>query len=82
MRLFALVRKDDGIALVMALVFMSLLLTAGSTITYYSTTNTKDAAHASGSQKAFSAAEAGLNEGIAVLANAALPTQSTTLPGE
>jgi hypothetical protein len=81
MRRCAVVRREEGIALVMALVFMSLLLTAGSTITYYATTNTRDAAFQAGNQKAFSAAEAGLNEAIAVLGNAALPTLSTTLPG-
>ena len=72
--------REDGIALVMALVFMAVLLTVGGTVTYYATTNTRDAAFQAGNQRAFSAAEAGLNEGIAVLANAGNPTLSSTLP--
>jgi uncharacterized protein (UPF0333 family) len=79
-RRLAFVVREDGIALVMALVFMAVLLTVAGTVTYYATTNTRDAAFQAGNQKAFSAAEAGLNEAIAVLANVSNPTLSSTLP--
>jgi Tfp pilus assembly protein PilX len=80
LRRLARLRHEEGIALVMSLVYMTVALSAGGTITYFAATNTRHAAYERGNQKAFAAAEAGLNEAIAVLGNSTLPTVPTTLP--
>jgi Tfp pilus assembly protein PilX len=76
----SLLRGEEGIALVMALVFSTLLLASGSTFVYYATTNQDSAASSTARQTAFNLAEAGLNEGVSVLFNASDPSSSTSLP--
>jgi Tfp pilus assembly protein PilX len=79
-RLFSRLCGEDGIALVMALVYSIMLLGAGTTFVYFATTNQDSAAESNADQLAFQLGEAGLNEAIAVVMNASNPSQSSTLP--
>jgi Tfp pilus assembly protein PilX len=79
-RIRSLLGREEGIALVMALVFTTLLLSTGSTLAYYATTNRDSASASASRQTAFDLAESGLNEGISVLFNSSDPTSPSSLP--
>ena len=68
---------ERGIALVMALGVMTVLGIAGTTIVVYSSSNYRSAAHSKSDQTAFSLAEAGINNAVAVLS---LPTNNALDP--
>jgi Tfp pilus assembly protein PilX len=73
LRLFS---RQDGMALIVALGTMFVLGTIGTSIVYYSSTNTRSSNTSRASGTAFQLSEAGLNESLAVLSNQ--PTNDPT----
>jgi hypothetical protein len=73
-RLFAVVRREEGIALVMALVFMTILLSVSASLIYYSTANVHGASYSTANQNAYRLAEAGINNSFSVIATAGADT--------
>lgn len=69
MRLLRLIRRDEGMTLVVALGAMLVLGISGTTILYASSTNTRSASSSKAKGTAFSLAEAGLHESLSVLSN-------------
>src|SRR5512140_149238 len=81
LRLFRNLFDDKrGMTLVMTLGVLVILSVVGTTLAYYSTANAKSSNAQKGSQNAYALAEAGINNAISVLANAADPTVSSLLP--
>jgi hypothetical protein len=66
-RLRRLLRRQDGITLVMAVGILGVLTLSGATLIYYSSANGRNAELSSGSANAYDLAEAGINEMMAVL---------------
>lgn len=64
-----LIRRQDGITLVMAVGVLGVLSISGSTLIYYSSTNARSAEYSNDSTSAYDLAEAGINEMMAVLTN-------------
>jgi hypothetical protein len=64
-----LFRKQDGITLVMAVGILGVLSLTGTTLIYYSSTNSRSAEFSIDSTSAYDLAEAGINEMMAVLSN-------------
>jgi len=62
-----LLRRQDGIALVMAIGILGVLTISGTTLVYYSNTNARSAEFSQDNSSAYDLAEAGINEMIAVL---------------
>jgi len=84
MRLLDLLRRQDGISLVMAVGVLGLLSMTGTTVVYYSNTNARAAAYSLDNGSAYDLAEAGINEMMAILSrpennalNASLLPQTT-----
>jgi Tfp pilus assembly protein PilX len=78
MRLLRLIRRDEGMTLIVALGAMLVLGISGTTILYASSTNTRSASSSKAKGTAFALAEAGLHEALAVLSNQ--PTNDPTSP--
>jgi hypothetical protein len=64
-----LLRRQDGIALVMAIGILGVLTITGTTLVYYSNSNARSAQYSKGNASAYDLAEAGINEMTAVLNN-------------
>jgi hypothetical protein len=67
--LLRLLRKQEGIALVMAVGTLAVLTIAGTTVMVYTSSNTRLAARSKVDETSFSLSEAALNNAMAVLAN-------------
>jgi hypothetical protein len=66
-RLRQLLRRQDGITLVMAVGVLGMLTLTGTTLIYYSSTNARSAEYSGRNASAYDLAEAGINEMMAVL---------------
>jgi hypothetical protein len=64
-----LLRKQDGIALIVSMGVLSMLTISGTTVMVYTTSNTKTSELSRSNEKSFSLSEAALNDAMAVLAN-------------
>jgi hypothetical protein len=62
-----LLRRQDGITLVMAVGILGVLTVSGTTLIYYSSTNARSVSYSTGNANAYDLAEAGINEMMAVL---------------
>jgi Tfp pilus assembly protein PilX len=69
MRLLRLIKRDEGVTLIVALGAMLVLGIAGTTVLYASSTNTRSANYSKAKGTAFALAEAGLHESLSVLSN-------------
>ena len=67
--LIRLLRRQDGISLVMAIGILGVLTVSGTTLVYYSNTNARSAEFSQDNSSAYDLAEAGINEMVAVLSN-------------
>jgi len=67
--LCALLRRQDGISLIMAIGILGVLSMTGATLVYYSNTNARSAQYSKGSGNAYDLAEAGINEMMAILSS-------------
>jgi len=65
--LIRLLRRQDGISLVMAIGILGVLTISGTTLVYYSNTNARSAEFSQDNSSAYDLAEAGINEMVAVL---------------
>jgi Tfp pilus assembly protein PilX len=74
------VRDERGIALVMALLVMMVLTISLTTVLFMTSSGSRDASRVNAGQKAYEMAEAGLNNGIAVLFSHY--PESTVYPGD
>jgi hypothetical protein len=83
-----LLRRQDGITLVMAIGVLGVLTMTGTTLIYYSSTNARTAAYSDDKSAAYDLAEAGINEMMAILSRpennalkaALLPQTTSTYP--
>jgi hypothetical protein len=64
-----LLRRQDGIALIVSMGVLSMLTISGTTVMVYTNSNTKTSALSRSNEKSFSLSEAALNDAMAVLAN-------------
>jgi len=62
-----LLRRQDGITLVMAVGILGVLTVSGTTLIYYSSTNARSVSYSTTNSKAYDLAEAGINEMMAIL---------------
>src|SRR5919201_1071966 len=62
-----LLRRQDGITLIMAMGILGMLTMTGTALIYYSDTNARSAAYSNSNSSAYDLAEAGINEMMAVL---------------
>jgi Tfp pilus assembly protein PilV len=62
-----LLRRQDGITLIMAIGVLGILTMTGTTLIYYANTNARSAAYSDQKSAAYDLAEAGINEMMAVL---------------
>jgi Tfp pilus assembly protein PilX len=81
-RLRAHLRRESGIALVVALGVLGTLTIAGTTTYVYTAQNARSSEVSKDSEFAFSLAEAGIAEGLSVLNNALDPMTGSTLSPE
>lgn len=65
--LIRLLRRQDGISLVMAIGILGVLTISGTTLVAYSNTNARSAQYSKGNATAYDLAEAGINEMTAIL---------------
>jgi hypothetical protein len=68
MRLLRLLRREDGISLIMAVGILGVLSLTGSTLIYYSTANTRSSEYSKDNTGSYVVAEAGINEMMSILA--------------
>jgi Tfp pilus assembly protein PilX len=81
MRILRLIKREDGIALVMVMGTLMVLAIAGTTVTLYSTSNARTVNRSAKDELSFSLSEAGLNNAMAVLSNPTNnPLDPDTLP--
>jgi hypothetical protein len=81
MRMRQLIPKQDGIALIMVVGILAVLTIAGSTMMFYTTSNTKSVGRSKVDEASFSLSEAALNNAMSVLSNPANdPYKQATLP--
>src|SRR5436190_13350299 len=66
-RVISMLRQESGMALVMALGMMAVLSTLAATLFAYTSSNSRNASRSDKKQKAYVAAEAGINRAVAVL---------------
>jgi hypothetical protein len=66
-KLRRLLKRQDGISLVMAVGILGVLTMTGTTVVYFSSSNSRSAAYSNESASAYDLAEAGVNEMMAVL---------------
>lgn len=71
-----LLSRQDGMALIISMGALLVLGIAGTTVVYYSSTNTRGSAYSKASGTAFQLSEAGLHEALSVLSNQ--PTNDPT----
>jgi Tfp pilus assembly protein PilX len=64
-----LLRRQDGIALIVSMGVLSMLTISGTTVMVYTNSNTKTSELSRSNEKSFSLSEAALNDAMAVLAN-------------
>ena len=62
-----LLRRQDGITLVMAVGILGVLTMSGATVVYFSNTNARTAEHSTAYTSSYHLAEAGINEMMAIL---------------
>src|SRR4026208_360838 len=62
-----LLRRQDGITLVMAVGILGLLTVSGTTLIYYSSTNARSVSYSAANASAYDLAESGINEMMSVL---------------
>src|SRR5919202_5920679 len=62
-----LLRRQDGITLIMAMGILGVLTVTGTTLIYYSDTNARSVSYSNSNASAYDLAEAGINEMMAVL---------------
>jgi hypothetical protein len=74
------IKKQEGMALIMSLGILVVLTIAGTTATYYATSNTRSASLSKSQGAAYSLAEAGMAEALSKLGAASDPTDSSLLP--
>jgi hypothetical protein len=67
MRLLRLLRREDGIALIMAMGVLLVLSILGSTVIYYTSSNARNATWSNQDGRTYSVAEAALHNALAVL---------------
>jgi hypothetical protein len=78
MRMYSLLRRESGSALLIALGTMTVFAIVGTTLTYYTTRNATSASVSKGDEVSFSFSEAGLHNALAVLSN---PVNDPVSPG-
>ncbi len=66
-RVVSILRQEQGMALVMALGTMAILTAVAATLFSYTSSNSRTASYGDAKQKAYAAAEAGVNSAVAVL---------------
>ncbi len=66
-RVYRILRQEEGVALVLALGVMAVLTIVATTVVSYTSSNARHASYSGVTQKAYAAAEAGVNSGVAVL---------------
>jgi Tfp pilus assembly protein PilV len=76
-KLRRLLRRQDGITLVMAVGILGMLTLTGATLVYYSSTNARSVEFSVRNASAYDLAEAGIDEMMAVLSK---PTNNALLP--
>ena len=62
-----LLRRQDGITLVMAVGILGVLTVSGTTLIYYSSTKARSVSYSAANASAYDLAESGINEMMAVL---------------
>ena len=62
-----LLRRQDGITLVMAVGILGVLTVSGTTLIYYSSTNARSVSYSTANASAYDLAESGINEMMAIL---------------
>jgi hypothetical protein len=62
-----LLRRQDGITLIMAIGILGVLTMAGTSLIYYSSTNARSSAYSNDKSGAYDIAEAGINEMMSIL---------------
>src|SRR5215211_4702391 len=62
-----LLRRQDGITLVMAVGILGVLTVSGTTLIYYSSTNVRSVSYSTANASAYDLAESGINEMMAIL---------------
>jgi Tfp pilus assembly protein PilX len=77
LRPFELVKRDEGMALVMSLGLLLAITVAGTAALYYTTANERSSNFSKVEHAAFNVAEAGLNDALALLSN---PTNNPMNP--
>jgi hypothetical protein len=77
-RLRRLLRRQDGITLVMAVGILGMLSLTGATLVYYSSTNARSVEYSVRNASAYDLAEAGIDEMMAILSK---PTNNALMPG-
>ena len=85
----ALARREDGVALIMAVLILAVMMIAGTAVIDYTSSNSRSASYSKASGSAHALAEAGVAEAMAVLSlpenNALnpylLPATTSTYPG-
>ena len=77
MRLRQLLKRQDGITLIMAVAILGVLSLSGVTLIYYSGTNARSAEYSVQNASAYDLAEAGIDEMMAVLSK---PTNNALMP--
>jgi hypothetical protein len=77
MRLRQLLRRQDGITLIMAVGVLGVLSLTGVTLIYYSSTNARSAEYSTHNASAYDLAEAGIDEMMAILWK---PTNNALMP--
>jgi Tfp pilus assembly protein PilX len=78
-----LLRNESGIALIMAIGMLGVLTVSGAAAVYYSSSNTRSADYSNRDTKAYSLAEAGIADGLAILNYTPNnPMTSTLLPSK
>jgi hypothetical protein len=77
MRLRQLLKRQDGITLIMAVGILGVLSVSGVTLIYYSSTNARSAEYSVKNGSAYDLAEAGIDEMMAVLSK---PTNNALMP--
>jgi hypothetical protein len=76
-RLRRLLRRQDGISLVIAIGTLGVLSMTGATLVFYSSSNARNAEYSNRSASAYGLAEAGINEMMAVLSK---PENNALMP--
>lgn len=79
MRPLRLLRSEEGITLILAIIVLGVLSLTGASMIYYSSSNSRSASISKSSETAYSLAEAGIAQALSVLNNAVNPLTGTLL---